>query len=85
MSEIIDARDGLIEAMDNVPRNIKAWIIIEDTRAKEMVRINRGFVALELLGLCHASSIEIIEQMRGRDAPEVVSKVVIEPLEAPKP
>ena len=72
--------EQLISMMDTIPSNIRVYFVIEDIRINKVVRINRGFNALELLGLLTRTTQEILIQNMGLDAPEVIKKVILEPI-----
>lgn len=56
------------------------WEIIVHTMedgTTQMHRTSEGFTAVELLGICNLSNLEIIEQMRGKILPDITTRTVI--------
>lgn len=40
-------------------------------------RVNEGFTAIELLGLCNLISLEIMQQMKGDIKPDIIKREVV--------
>ena len=59
----------------------KKWVVTLTTNAdgtSKLERVNDGFNAIELLGLCEMMSGDIRAQLVGRVKPDVIERKVIE-------
>lgn len=60
--------------------NVKKYTIeeYEEDGQSILSRCNDGFDAIELLGLCEMTQIEILRQMQGEIKPDIIKRTVIE-------